>query len=50
MGRKLKYKTEEEKRIAKNARNMRYYERNKERIQKENLKRYHENRVDGRVS
>jgi hypothetical protein len=42
MGRKLKYKTKEEKRIAQNETYMRYYERNKERIKKEKLNRYYE--------
>jgi hypothetical protein len=42
MGRKRKYFTEEEKRIAKNESYMRFYEKNKERIRKEKLKRYYE--------
>ena len=44
MGRKLIYQTEEEKRIAKNQTYMRFYERNKERMKKEKLKRYYENK------
>jgi hypothetical protein len=44
MGRKKIYQTEEEKRIAKNITYMRFYEKNKERIRKEKLKRYHENK------
>ena len=42
MGRNIKYKTKEEKRIAQNKSYMRYYERNKERIKKEKLKRYYD--------
>ena len=42
MGRKKIYQTKEEKRIAQNESYMRYYERNKEKIRKEKLKRYHE--------
>ena len=41
MGRKLKYKTDEEKRIAINEKSMRYYEKNKQLIQKKNLERYY---------
>ena len=41
MGRKLKYKTIEEKRIANNEKAMRYYEKNKQLIQERNLKQYH---------
>jgi hypothetical protein len=44
MGRKLIYKTKEEKRMAQNETYMRYYEKNKERIKKEKLKRYYENK------
>jgi hypothetical protein len=44
MGRKLIYKTKEEKRTAKNATYMRFYEKNKERIKKEKLERYYENK------
>jgi hypothetical protein len=44
MGRNLIYQTKEEKRIAKNKAYMRFYERNKQRLQKEKLKRYHENK------
>jgi hypothetical protein len=42
MGRKRKYTTKEEIRIAKNESYMRFYERNKERIKKEKLRRYYE--------
>jgi hypothetical protein len=41
MGRKKKYLTEEEKRIARNKRAMRYYIRNKHEIKKKNLNRYY---------
>ena len=41
MGRKKIYQTEEEKRIAKNKTYMRFYEKNKTRIQKEKLEKYH---------
>ena len=41
MGRNLKYKTEEERRIAINEKSMRYYENNKELIRKKNLNRYY---------
>jgi hypothetical protein len=42
MGRNLKYKTPEEKRLANNAKRMRYYEKNKEFEKKESLRRYYE--------
>jgi hypothetical protein len=42
MGRKIKYKTEEEQLIARRERQMRYYWRNQETIKKKNLKRYYE--------
>jgi len=42
MGRKRKYFTNEEKRIARNKAYMRYYEKNKIRIRKEKLKTYYE--------
>jgi hypothetical protein len=44
MGRKLKYKTQEEKRLANNTKRMRYYEKNKETEKRKNLKRYYENK------
>ena len=44
MGRKLKYKTEEEKRQANRDKFMRHYWKNQEKIKKKNLKRYHENK------
>jgi hypothetical protein len=44
MGRKLKYKTEEEKRQSNRDKFMRYYWKNQEKIKKKNLKRYHENK------
>ena len=42
MGRKRKYFTEEEKRMANNKKAMKYYLLNREHIKKKNLKRYHE--------
>ena len=44
MGRKKKYNTDTEKVEAQRKWNMEYYERNKERIKKESLKRYYEKR------
>jgi hypothetical protein len=44
MGRKQKYKTEEEKLQARKDRQMRYYFRNQEIVKKKNLERYHEKR------
>lgn len=44
MGRKLKYKTKKEQVEARKARQMRYYERNKEKIKQKNLERYHEHK------
>lgn len=41
MGRKLKYKTVEEKLKANQEKYMRYYWRNQEKIKKKNLERYH---------
>lgn len=41
MGRKLKYKTKEEKIQANRDAFMRFYERNKEEIKKRNLERYY---------
>jgi hypothetical protein len=41
MGRKQKYKTEEEKLQARKDRQMRYYFRNQESIKKKNLERYY---------
>ncbi len=43
MGRKLKYKTEQEKLDARRKRQMAYYWRNQEEIKQKNLKRYHQN-------
>ena len=42
MGRKLKYKTEEEKKQANRDRVMKHYWKNQEEIKKKNLKRYYE--------
>jgi len=42
MGRLKKYHTKEEKRIASNKAYMRYYERNREKLQKEKLRMYYE--------
>lgn len=42
MGRKLKYKTEEEKIFARRTRQMKYYWKNQEEIKKKNLNRYYE--------
>ena len=44
MGRKKLYKTNEEVRISINEKSMRYYLKNKELIQKKNLKRYYDNK------
>lgn len=44
MGRKKKYSTDEEQLDAQRRWNMEYYARNKEKIKKEALKRYHEKR------
>lgn len=44
MGRKLKYKTEEEKRQANRDKYMRYYWRNVKKIRKQKLKEYYENK------
>ena len=44
MGRKLKYKTEKEKRQARSIRQMKYYNKNKETIKKKNLQRYHDSK------
>lgn len=44
MGRKLKYKTEEEKRISINEKSMRYYWKNQKKIKQKNLKKYYENK------
>jgi hypothetical protein len=46
MGRIKKYITEEDKKKAVNERAMRYYLRNKEKIQNKNLRRYYENKRD----
>ncbi len=46
MGRKRKYKTEEEIRLAKNETYMRFYERNKEKLKKEKLERYYAKKID----
>ena len=50
MGRKLKYKTEEEKCQANRDKFMRHYWKNQEKIKKKNLKRYHENKKDDRTN
>lgn len=42
MGRKKKYKTEEDKVNAQKRWNMEYYEKNKKEIQDKNLKRYYD--------
>ena len=44
MGRKLKYKTEEEKKQANRDKFMKHYWKNTEKIRKRNLKRYYENK------
>jgi hypothetical protein len=46
MGRKLKYKTEEDKLSARKERQMRYYWKNQEKIKKKNLERYHEKKFN----
>jgi hypothetical protein len=45
MGRKIKYLTDEEKRISRNKAFMKYYEKNKEKVKIRNLKRYYENKL-----
>jgi hypothetical protein len=50
MGRKLKYKTEEEKRQANRDKFMRHYWKNQEKIKEKNLKRYHENKKDDQTN
>jgi hypothetical protein len=44
MGRKLKYKTPEEKKQANRDRVMKHYNKNKNRIKKKNLERYYKNK------
>lgn len=46
MGRKKKYNTEEEKRVAKNEAWMRYYERNKEKRRKQARDRYWKKKME----
>ena len=46
MGRKQKYFTAEEKAQANRDGFMRYYERNKEKIKKQNLKRYYVKKIN----
>jgi len=46
MGRKRKYQTDEEKRIAKNEKAMRYYEKNKDEIRRKNRERYHRKKME----
>ena len=48
MGRILKYKTTETKRLARNARRMRYYERNKNIEREKNLKRYYAKKINNK--
>ena len=40
-----KYMTEEQQLAARKARQMRYYEKNKEKINGKNLERYHSNKI-----
>lgn len=44
MGRNIKYVTEEQKIAARKERQLRYYNRNKEKIDKSNLDRYYRNK------
>lgn len=44
MGRKLKYQTEEERRLARNKLRMKYYHRNCKNERKKALERYYENK------
>jgi hypothetical protein len=44
MGRNKKYLTDEERRLAKNAQRMKFYEKNKEIEKEKALKRYYENK------
>ena len=46
MGRKLKYKTNEEKLNARKERQMRYYWKNQEKIKKKNLDRYYGSKIN----
>lgn len=48
MGRKLKYKTKEEKLQANRETFMRFYERNKEMVRKTNLERYYVKKVNNK--
>jgi hypothetical protein len=43
-GRKKKYQTDEERRIASCEKSKRYYEKNKEKIKKKNLEKYYESK------
>lgn len=47
MGRKQKFSTDEERRLAQNEYSMNYYERNKEKIKQKNLERYHKRKPAG---
>ena len=46
MGRKLKYKTQEEKINARKERQMKYYWQNAEKLKKEALKRYYKRKIN----
>jgi hypothetical protein len=49
MGRKKKYKTEEEQRQANRDKAMKYYLKNKAECQRKALERYHKNKTTGDV-
>jgi len=46
MGRRKKYKTEEERVEARKKRQMAYYWRNQEKLKRKNLERYYENKKE----
>lgn len=48
MGRSKKYHTEEELAIANREKCKRYYEKNKERLNKKRMEKYWENKCDGK--
>jgi hypothetical protein len=49
MGRKKIYKTETEKRVAYNQKQMEYYWRNAEKIKEKNLNRYHSKKKENEI-
>ena len=46
MGRKLIYKTKEEKQAADNSKAMKYYWKNRKEIKRKNLKRYYDKKLN----